>query len=172
LNFDKCDKGCERRLQQAEFCMEFREEFTQDNIAEGKFVADLKLQEKIVSKRASLLKILMRHAHKVYTEGMSTPPKEFLAAKSETIATNTEEHDWFRDNLDEVEGATTSKQEIISAYGAETDKKLTNRQLTDIMKSIGLFKYYDPNGRKRVDGKQQKGIFVGIKLGFDDNDFE
>ena len=172
LNFDKCDKGCERRLQQAEFCMEFREEFTHDNIAEGKFVADLKLQEKIVSKRGSLLKILMRHAHKVYAEGMSPPPKEFLAAKSETIATNTEEHEWFRDNLDEVEGATTSKQEIIAAYGNDTDKKLTNRQLTDIMKAIGLFKYYDPNGRKRVGGKQQKGVFVGLKLGFDDNDFE
>ena len=172
INFNNCDKGCERRLMHVQFNMSFRDTFKEDNIARGEFVADLGLTDKMVNRKQALMKVLMRYAHKVYNEGMMEVPQEFAAEKAETIATNTESNCWFTDNLEVVEGEKTAKATILQAYTEDTGKKMSNSEFRDTMKALGYFKYYEPQEKITVDGKRLKGVFVGIKLVSNDEDGE
>jgi len=163
LEFDNCDKGCERRLIHQQFNMEFRVEH-EDNIETGQFKADLNLVSDIVSMRGSLMKMLMDYAHMVYVNGMPNCPQEFADEKAEMVNSNNDELDWLKCNLEKEDGAITSKKELVDAYISNTGKKAKPKDIMDYMKILGFHSLYEPQKQKRVNGKKEKGVYVGIKI--------
>ena len=160
----KADAGTKRRFKLLQHDSQFKDTFTEDNIARLEFKQDKELKSKLMGEhKDALIYLIMQYSHKYWIDKRLMPyPQEWADGADETMDENDEFGEWFFENFEVGEGKVFYKTAFDEMVGLCPKLKGIKAKDELVRMKIGVKYDYKRQENNKTTGKRCKGFWLGF----------